>query len=516
MSILLPGIGRRRFLIGSAATALALSYLGASRGARAQAPRFTADPFSLGVASGCPTADGVILWTRLAPQPNDGGGMPPAPVELRWELAEDDRFAAIVQRGTVRAVAEEAHSARVEISGLKPHRWYWYRFMAGDATSATGRTRTAAAPGDATPLRLAFASCAQYEQGYFAAYRHMADEDIDLAIHLGDYIYEISWGPHHVRRHGTGVPTTLPEFRDRYALYKSDPDLQKAHAAFPWLVTWDDHEVADDYANDRSRNQIDQAFFLRMRAAAYRAYWEHMPLPRAMMPAGPDMKIYGGWRFGATADILVLDDRQYRSHQACGTIDGVADCAERLAPERTMLGAAQEQWMAERLQQRNGRWTIVAQQTLMAQANRARGDTPAYWMDGWDGYPAARQRLIDSIAGSGAANPVVIGGDVHSYWVADLKRDFDRPDSPAVATELVGSSITSQGPNPDHVARMLQKNPQLKYAEAQKRGYVTVSLGVDHADIRLRAIGDVTDKNTGIADLARFAVENGKAGAQKA
>jgi alkaline phosphatase D len=510
--LVLPPINRRRFLIGSAAAALAMPFVAH----RAAAQRFSANPFSLGVASGCPTADGVILWTRLAPQPLQGGGMEPMPVDLRWEVAEDEGFAKIAQRGTVHAIAEEAHSARVELGGLQPHRWYWYRFMAGDAVSPVGRTRTAAAPGDSSPLRLAFASCAQYEQGYFSAYRHMAGEDLDLAIHLGDYIYELSWGARQVRRHGTGVPTSLPEYRDRYALYKADADLQAAHAAFPWLMTWDDHEVADNYANDRSRVQGDTAFFLRQRAAAYRAYWEHMPLPAATKPSGPDMTIYGGWRFGALADIVVLDDRQYRDRHVCGPSDGVADCAERWAPERSMLGAAQEKWLAERLAQRNGKWTIVAQQTLMAQANRARGDSPLYWMDGWDGYPTARQRLVDAIVEKQPSNPVVIGGDVHSFWVADLKRDFDRPESQTVASELVGSSITSQGPNPDHVARMLQKKPQLKYARAEKRGYTTMRIDDRGAAVTLRAIDEVTDRNSGVADLAHFAIEHGKAGAQKA
>jgi len=504
--LILPAIDRRRFLIGSTAAALTMPFIGV----RAAGPRFSANPFGLGVASGCPTPDGAILWTRLL------GEFDPAPVELRWELAEDDKFAKIVQRGTVRAIADEAHSARVELRGLQPHRWYWYRFMAGDAVSPIGRTRTAAAVGDSAPLRLAFGSCQQYEQGYYSAHRHMAREDLDLVIHLGDYIYEISWGPNHVRRHGAGVPTTLPEYRDRYALYKSDPDLQANHAAFPWLVTWDDHEVADDYANDRSRHQSNSDFFLRVRAAAYRAHWEHMPLPAAAKPSGPDMKIYGAWRFGKTADILVLDDRQYRDHHACNTTATVTDCDERTLPGRTILGAAQERWAIDRLSQRNGQWTIVAQQTLMAQADRARGEKPQYWMDGWDGYPASRQRLVDAIAEQRPSNPVVIGGDVHSFWVTDIKRDFNNPDSATVASEIVGGSITSQGPNPDIVRRMLQKNPHLKFAEAEKRGYALMTLGAKRADITLRAIGEVTDKNAGISNLAQFAIEHGKAGAQKA
>ncbi len=389
--------------------------------------------------------------------------------------------------------------------------------MVGDVASPTGRTRTAAAMGDLSPLRLAFASCQQYEQGFYGAYRHMAREDLDLVVHVGDYIYEMSWGTNHVRKHGVGVPTSLPEYRDRYGLYKSDKDLQSAHAAFPWLMTWDDHEVANDYSNDRSPVQSDTKFFLAMRAAAYRAYWEHMPLPASAKPKGPDAIIYGGYRFGALADIVVIDDRQYRDHPVCekpGSANG--NCPDRLSANRTMLGAVQEKWFAERMSQRNGRWTIVAQQTLMAQADRSNtSPTPIYWMDGWDGYPAARQRLIDAIAEQRPSNPVVIGGDVHSFWMADLKRDFDRPDSDTVASELVGGSITSQGPGVDATKRMVSKNPHLKFANADKRGYAMLEIAPAAAVAKFRAVDDVTKADTGIADLARFTIENGKPGPQQ-
>ena len=508
-------INRRRFIAGSAAAAsLALPFVGL----RAASPRYGKYPFSLGVASGCPSADGVVLWTRLAPEPLDGGGMAAAPVEVDWEIAEDDRFGRIVQRVTARATPEEAHSVHVELRGLKPHRWYWYRFSSGDAVSPIGRTRTAAAAGDMSPLRLAFGACQQYEQGYYGAYRHMLREDIDLMVHLGDYIYEMSWGVNHVRKHGIGVPTSLPEFRDRYALYKSDRDLQAAHAAFPWLITWDDHEVANDYAGDRSPGQSNTDFFMRMRAAAYRAFWEHLPLPLSAKPQGPNATIYGGYRFGALADIVVLDDRQYRDHQVCSPTGGpiVGECAQRHLPERTMLGAAQEQWFAQRMGQRNGRWTIVAQQTLMAQADRSnKSPTPVYWTDGWDGYPAARQRLIDAMVDNRASNPLVIGGDVHSFWAADLKRDFNRPDSEIVASELVGSSITSQGPAWATAQRMMAKNPHLKFARNDKRGYVAMDITKDHAVATFRAVDDVTKPDTGIADLARFTIENGRPGPQQ-
>ncbi|MDF3074509.1 MAG: alkaline phosphatase [Alphaproteobacteria bacterium] len=503
-------MNRRSVILGGAA-ALALPFVRA----RAAGPNFTANPFSLGIASGCPTQEGCVLWTRLAPDPLNGGGLDQTPVEVGWEIAEDEAFTRIVQRGTAQAIADEAHSVHVELRGLQPHRWYWYRFAAGSAISPIGRTRTAAAAG-MMPLRLALASCQQYEQGYFSAYRHMAREDLDLVVHVGDYIYELSWGRQQIRRHLTGIPTTLLEYRNRYALYKGEADLQAAHAAFPWLVTWDDHEVADDYTNDRSPFQADAESFKRLRAAAYRAFWEHMPLPMSAKPSGSDAIIYGGWRFGNLAEIIVLDDRQYRSRHAC--FEGkrgaglTGDCAERLSPDRTMFGATQERWLDQRLAQRNGRWTVIAQQTLMAELDRGR-DAPAYWMDGWGGYPAARQRLLDGIAGHRVENPLVLGGDVHSYWVTDLKRDARHSDSPTVASEIVGTSITSDGPNPQYLERLLAKNPHVKYARADKRGYTTVRLGEQKAEIVFRAIDNVVDANTGIADLARFTIENGRPGA---
>jgi alkaline phosphatase D len=235
-----------------------------------------------------------------------------------------------------------AHSVRAEATGLETARTYWYRFTAGDAVSATGRTRTAAAAGAANErLRFAFASCQQYEQGYFGAYRHMAREDLDLVVFLGDYIYESSWGRNHVRKHTGGEPRTLDEYRARYALYKSDPDLQRVHAAAPWLVTWDDHEVNNDYANDRGQD-LDPEFLVR-RAAAYQAYYEHMPLTPRALPRGPDALLYDSYAFGDLATFFVLDDRQYRAHQVCprpgrGGSNVVAGCAERLEASLSMLG----------------------------------------------------------------------------------------------------------------------------------------------------------------------------------
>src|SRR5687767_4553187 len=235
----MPASQRRRYILRAAA-ALASSVLLAPIAAAVRPkPRFSAYPFTLGVASGSPRAHSVVLWTRLAPEPLAGGGMPPESIELRWELASDAQFHEVVRKGSERAVPELAHSVRVEVGDLAPARWYWYRFMAGDAVSPTGRTRTAPAPGASPPrLAFAFASCQQYEQGYYGAYRHMAREDLDLVVFLGDYIYESSWGREHVRKHVTPEPYTLADYRIRYAQYKSDEDLQRMHALAPWLVTW--------------------------------------------------------------------------------------------------------------------------------------------------------------------------------------------------------------------------------------------------------------------------------------
>ena len=508
-------IPRRRFLVGSLASAAFAAPVGFVRG---EPVSFSADPFTLGVASGCPRVDSVILWTRLAPRPLEDGGMMDAPVEVEWQVAEDDKFKRVVARGTGRATAELAHSVHAEVRGLQPDRIYWYRFRAGPALSPVGRTRTAPA-GPARPFRFAFASCQQYEQGYFTGYRDMAARDLDLVVHLGDYIYEKSWGSRHVRQHGVGIPTTLEEFRNRYALYKSDPDLQAAHAAFPWLSIWDDHEVMDDYASDRSYTVRDPGQFLKIRAAAYQAYYEHMPLPPSARPRGADATIYEHYRFGEMLDVLLLDDRQYRSASACvgtGRPTWVTDCAGRIDEARTMLGRQQEQWLDARLRDCRGRWTIVAQQTLMAQDKREGDDGAHYWMDGWDGYPSARRRLLDSLVAHRSRNPIVIGGDRHAFFTADLKHDFARPDGPTIATEFVGTSITSDGPSEGSIRKALAENPHLIYARGDKRGYATVELDARHCTVGFEALDDVKDGASAVRRLTSFVVEDGVPGAKTA
>ncbi len=340
------------------------------------APKYPSNPFTLGIASGYPAPDGVVLWTRLAPDVlAPDGGMPLVAVPVHWEVAEDQSFKRLAAQGLAYAEPAFAHSIHLEISGLKPARPYWYRFHAGAATSAAGRTQTAPALGATLDkLRFAFASCQQYEQGYYGAYRHMAEESLDLVVHLGDYLYESSWGENQVRFHEGPEPVTLNHYRARYARYKSDPMLQAAHAACPWLIVWDDHEVENDYAGAQSENLDNPDWFLARRAAAYQAWYEHMPVRRSMVPFGANLQMYTRLTYGQLVEFNLLDDRQYRSPQPCprpgrGGGNGIENCAARENPEATLLGARQEAWLAAGLGQTRARWNVLAQQTLMAQSD---------------------------------------------------------------------------------------------------------------------------------------------------
>jgi alkaline phosphatase D len=513
-------ISRRQFL--QRTSALIGTTLVAPSPSIAQ-PRFSSSPYGLGVASGYPHPGGMTLWTRLAPHPLVGGGMPPVPARVTWEVAADETFRTIAMHGSTIALPEWAHSVHVDIDGLEPARTYWYRFRSGDALSPTGRTRTAPAPQALNErFRFAFAACQQYEHGYYVAYRHMAREDLDLVVHLGDYIYEATWGRNLVRTHGAGPAFTLSEYRTRYALYKSDADLQAAHAAFPWIVTWDDHEVQNDYANDRSQDLAARSAFLERRAAAYQAYYEHMPLPQWARPHGPDMRLHTSSAIGQLVNFFVLDARQYRSHQVCAptgrggsTVVREDECPERLAPALTMLGAAQEHWLERSLSESSTRWNVIAQSTLMAQADRRSGPGADYWTDGWDGYPQARKRLLDSLAGQRVANPIVIGGDVHMSAVTDLKGDFNDPQSRVLATEFVCPSITSQGPSVKRVELLLQENPHIKFANGARHGYITIDLTSKRCTARIRTVASVTEPDSALRNLAIYAVDEGTPGAQR-
>ncbi len=483
-------------------------------------PRFPSDPFTLGVASGSPRADGVVLWTRLATMPlAPDGGLEPVPVEVRWEVASDERFRSIVRSGATFAVPEHTFAVHVEVDGLAPARMYWYRFHAGGATSPVGRTITApAADADPSGFRFAFASCQHFEHGFYGAYRHMLADEPQLVVFLGDYIYEGNARDNPVRRHAGPEPMTLEAYRLRHAQYKTDPDLQRMHAAAPFVVTWDDHEVDNDYADDRAEDLAPH--FLARRAAAYRAYFEHMPLRGLSRPGGPHAMLYGRHDFGRLLRLHVLDDRQYRDYQACaergrGGSRSVENCEELAEPSRSMLGQEQEQWLAQGLALPPARWNLIAQQTLFCKSDSRAGPGERFWTDGWDGYPAARARLLGELARRRVPGAMIIGGDVHSNWVGDVLANFDDPRSPVIATEFCGTSITSPGLAAPFLQTIKDENAHLKFVDGSRRGYVLVDLARDAATVRLRVVDDARDPKTAASTQATFRVDAQRPGARR-
>jgi alkaline phosphatase D len=516
---------QRRIFLLDAAQLVAMAAAGTVGGlvtARANGPAY---PFSLGVASGSPLPTSVILWTRILGDPLNAAASAPVALQVRWEMAEDEGFRRIAARGTASALPALAHSVHIDVTGLAPARWYWYRFMLGDAVSPVGRTRTAPAP-DAMPamLKLAVASCQHWEFGSYGAHRQIAAAAPDLVAFLGDYIYE--WGPYQLRHPDKATRSdesfTLAEYRARYAQYKSDPDLQAAHQAAPWIVTWDDHEVSNDYTGDRDL-RLTAADFAARRAAAYQAYYEHMPL-RLAPPGQSDyanFRIFQRYDWGRLARFHVLDDRQFRAHHACEGSSGPVlrrMCADLRDPGRTMLGGEQEAWLASGLGSSRARWNILAQQTLMAQSTQVKivePDDGRFWSDGWDGYPMARQRLFEALGRSGAANPLVISGDVHTFYAAELRSDFYRPVSnanPVLASEFCGTSVTSSSRPQQRTLEYVEMNPHIIYGRSDKRGFMLMEVTPDRTVTHFVGLGDVHDAGTRTEKLASFIVDAGRAG----
>jgi alkaline phosphatase D len=485
-----------------------------------QARAADVERFALGVASGAPRPTSVLLWTRLV------GAALPERVEVQWEVAHDEAFVDIAARGVAPAERAFAHSVHVQVEGLAPGRWYWYRFTALGARSRIGRTRTAPAADAMEPLRFAIASCQRWDHGHYAAWRDVAESPLDAVLFLGDYIYEYPTpaGATRVRRHEGGPLRTLDDYRTRYAQYKSDPLLQRAHAHAPWIVVWDDHEVENDYAG--AQGQSPPADFAAQRAAAYQAYWEHMPFAPSLRPRGPDLRIFERYDWGRLARIHALDDRQYRDAQACprpgrgGGSNSVLlrDCPALADPARSLLGATQERWLADGWSTAHG-WNLLAQQTLMARLSwRDPQAAPGgmAWTDGWDGYPHARRRLLASAVERRIDNLVVLGGDVHASFVADLKLDFDDARAPVVATEFCGTSISSEGMAQARIDAALPFNPHLRHARGGERGYVRFTLDARELQAELRVVEQPLDAASALHTAARFAVASGRAGAQQA
>lgn len=516
-----PLLNRRALIGGLVAAPVVLRFGSASAGGEYL--------FPLGVASGDPWPDGFVLWTRLAADPiaPDGRGGLGDPIEVLWEVATDEGFANIAASGRRVADASTAHAVHVEVQGLAPGRPYWYRFTAAGQRSPTGRTRTSPAPDAAVDrLRLAVASCSNWEVGYFSAYGHMADEAPDLTLFLGDYIYEYTRTGERaaaaVRHYGFEDATTLAGYRNRYALHRTDADLQRLHAAAPCLVVWDDHEVLDNYSGVWPNLGGSPRDFLQRRAAGYRAFYEAMPIRRTELDRRMQMPIHKRIRYGRLAEFYMLDGRQYRSRGACVDEGGArsqvmvdSQCLDRLDPSRTFLGFDQERWLYDSLGGSDARWNILGQNLVMAGLRfESPGNETRYWTDTWDGFPAARDRMTRALATT--SNPIILAGDYHSFWTNDVKLDSEDEASATVATEFVGSSITSGGPPHDALTAMMPANPHIKFFDGRVRGYIAMDVTPDLVTTRYRTVSDVRDPHAPVSTLNTWAVENGLRGAQAA
>lgn len=530
-------ISRRGILLAAAATAAASGSVGVDvRHAHADPVRN--DPFRLGVASGDPLPDRVILWTRLVDDIADAASMGRRTVPVGWEVAVDPSFRRVVRRRTVLARSGAAHAVHVDVDGLEPGREYWYRFRAGRHVSPVGRTTTAAAAGsDLGRLRFGVANCQDWQNGYYGAYRDIADADLDVVLHVGDYIYEYdprSGGP---RQHNTSSGTsagadqliTLADFRNRHALYRTDHHLQAAHEAVPFISTWDDHETENNYA-DLVDEQDDLPFpersqspaeFALQRAAAYQAWYEHTPIRVDFLPGSADLRIYRRFDFGRLLRLNVLDTRQYRTDQPGGL---PADFGPQALGDTngagTLTGAEQESWLLAGLQSSSARWNVLGQQVMLA-ATRFVSPPPSSVvnLDQWDGYSPQRRRLLDAVVESGAANPVVIAGDIHSTWVNDLRQNFDDPGSATVATEFVSTSITSEFP-PELVpvveASNAAFNPWVRYFNGRSHGWLSMDVDRSRWLLEERSVASIVTPDAPSSTTARWVVEAGRPGAQQA
>jgi alkaline phosphatase D len=498
------------------------------------------DVFQHGVASGDPLPDAVVLWTRVTPSPDavPGSGRGPR-VTVTWEVATDPAFRRVVRRGRFVTSASRDHTVKLDATGLRPERWYWYRFTALGATSPVGRTRTAPRPRD-TPdnLRIGFASCSNWPAGLFAAYRGLAQrQDLHAIVHLGDYLYES--GSSDVRAHEPDHEIlSLADYRVRHGQYKTDPDLQAAHALAPWIVTWDDHEVTNDSWSDGAENhQPDtEGDYAARKARAHRAYDEWMPVRMdGTARLGDGTRLYRRLRFGTLAELSMLDLRSYRSEQVAqmGTDTAVDD------PERTMTGAEQMSWLLEGLQQGRAQWKVVGTSVMFSPLKIAALPrdvvgaintlSPLIPQDGvyanpdqWDGYTADRRTVVDHLVANEVQDTVFITGDIHSAWAIDVPTDVGAyPIAPAAAVEFVCTSVTSNNlkdalgtpprsaPNLAAEQAILAANPHIKYLNFDDHGFCVLDLTAERAQCDWFTIGSRTDPDTPITWTRSFATDSG-------
>lgn len=525
---------RRRFMqaTGGASVAAILGATTETATAVTDDGEFETNPFTLGVASGDPLPDAVVIWTRLAPNPLAAdGAMPDGQFDVEWTLAVDEQMDDVRASGTATAHPAHAHAVHVDVTGLDPNTEYYYQFSVRGETSPTGRTKTAPSPdSDVEEFRFGFASCQRWADGYYTAYRYMAEDELDLIIHLGDYIYEYGLK-------GTETPrdrelpqeysretTNLDRYRLRYGLYKSDPDLRAAHASAPWLVTRDDHEVDNNWAAHVPQDPDEQrtASFIERRAAAFKAYYEHMPFRLEQRPDEAHQKLYRYFSFGDLVDFNVLDTRMYRSDQACDDVFDKVNCEERFEEDRTILGAKQRDWLLENLANSSATWNVVANQLPFAKMDFKRGPREGYRTEQWDGY-VPDQRAVKRAFEADANNPIVVTGDFHSNWANDIT-SAEEGNSEPVGAEFVGTSISSGGDgselddfngNEEGVLgrHVIEENENVKY-NCNRRGYTRCTLTPETFTTEFQIVDMVTSPGGTPRTDATFTVKAGEPGLQ--
>ncbi len=521
------GVRRRTVLKAGAVGAAALGVTGLPRPASAAGA-----VFRHGVASGDPLGDAVVLWTRVTPDDaaTPGSGKGPA-VAVDWEVAADPAFRQVVRRGTVRTDASRDHTVNVDVAGLTPYTRYHYRFTALGQTSPAGLTQTAGTDG-VHALRLGFVSCSNWTGGYFSAYRHLAArDDLDVVLHLGDYVYEYGnagdrYGPASLVGKRDHVPakemTTLADYRQRHAQYKTDPDLQAAHARTPWIVIFDDHEVANDsWSGGAENHQAGEGDFLARRRAAYQAYLEWMPI---RMPdqsvAHRGIRFFRRFSFGPLADLSVIDTRQNRSEPVAG-LSGALFGVETQAlndPERVFMEPEQMQWLTDGLKAKSAQWHLIGNQTVFTRVSFGK-DLPGrdslsrlglgattVNTDQWDGYQDDQLQVLQAMAEAGG-DPVVLTGDIHSAWANDVPLDSGsyvpvEPANNSVAVEFVCPSVTSDGfaevtgspAGGEALVRGIQAgNPHVRYIDGVYHGFSVLDVTPEAVQCDFFSISDRED-----------------------
>jgi len=516
-------ITRRRFLAGAGGLVLA-GGIPSARGLAQSGPAVArGGRFAQSVASGQPTPNGITLWTKVSELQRPG--------TMQFEVSTEPDFRSVLIRRSVSA--EEARdfaiTTRVDSAKLKPSERYFYRFFTCDESSPVGRFRTARAADSREPVRVAFFSCQDFESGFYTAHAGIAqEEDLDLVVCLGDYVYERSFDPNKTRvdqtgPNGTAEVQTLAEYRRKYGLYHTDADLLAVRARHPMYAMWDDHEVEDNYAADRQGDatQNRRIAYAQRQANGYRAFYEHMP---QLEIAGRPNRIYGTIPLGRNADVILLDQRQYRSDQPCGdaTAPPPGTCAEKDAPGRTMLGPEQKAFFKDALASSQATWKLVGNPLQMMSLDVVRGQPLV--VDSWDGYTAERRELGEFVRDRGIENVSYLTGDIHTFFAGNVTPSGrEGPGEPgAVATEFVGGSITSEGIADrqggdefrNQIALALDtssgtQNPQIKYSNQSNKGYGVLEARSDELLVQYKAPRTVRAARSDIFTLQRFRVRDG-------